>query len=89
MIVKDFLSLETPNIVMLQETKRKTSDKRFVGNVWKFRNKKWDILSTCGTSRGIVMIWDSNEFNYSKMVFRPFLVTIKLSLDKRESFGPH
>ena len=39
-VVKDFISLETLDIVMLQETKGETSDRRFVSNVWKVSNKE-------------------------------------------------
>lgn len=38
-VVKDFISLETLDIVMLQETKGETCDRRFVSNVWKVSNK--------------------------------------------------
>lgn len=38
-VVKDFISLETLDIVMLQETKGETCDRRFVSNVWKVSNE--------------------------------------------------
>ena len=39
-VVKDFLCLENPNVVLLQETKRKSRDRRFVSTVWRVRNKQ-------------------------------------------------
>ena len=36
-VVKDFLCHETPNVVMLQETKRETCDT--LGSVWKVKKK--------------------------------------------------
>ena len=32
-VVKDFLRLENPHVVMIQETKRVVCDRRFVGSV--------------------------------------------------------
>ena len=39
-VVKDFLQLENPEVVMFQETKREVCDRRFVGSVWLVRNKE-------------------------------------------------
>ena len=36
--VKDFLKTVNPEIVMLQETKKETCDRRFVGSVWNGRD---------------------------------------------------
>ena len=33
MVVKDFLRLQNPDVVMLQETKGEVCDRRFVGSV--------------------------------------------------------
>ena len=32
-VIKDFLCLENPDVVLLQETKRESCDQRFVGSV--------------------------------------------------------
>ena len=32
-VIKDFLCLENPDVVLLQETKRESCDRRFVGSV--------------------------------------------------------
>ena len=55
-VVKDFLRLENPNVVMIQERKREVCDRRFVGSVWSVRNKEWVALPDCGASRGILII---------------------------------
>ena len=55
-VVKDFLRLEKPDVVMMQETKKAKCDRRFVGSVWTIRNKKWTPLSACGASGGILII---------------------------------
>ena len=38
-VIKDFLRLENPDVVMIQETKKEKCDRRFVGSVWTVRNK--------------------------------------------------
>nr|CAN81837.1 hypothetical protein VITISV_001932 [Vitis vinifera] len=43
-VVKDFLRLENPDVVMFRETKRDVCDRRFVGSVWSVRNKEWAAL---------------------------------------------
>ena len=55
-MVKDFLRLKNPDVVMFQETKREVCDRRFVGSVWLVRNKEWAALPTCGASGGILII---------------------------------
>ncbi|KAL6337229.1 hypothetical protein AAG906_036543 [Vitis piasezkii] len=60
-VVKDFLRLQNPDVVMFQETKREECDRRFVGSVWSVRNKEWAILPACEASGGILIIWDSKK----------------------------
>ena len=55
-MVKDFLRLENPNVVMFQETKREVCDRKFVGSVWSVRNMEWAALLARGDLRGILII---------------------------------
>ena len=55
-VVKDFLRLENPNVVMFQETKREVCDRKFVGSVWSVRNKEWAALPARGVLGGILII---------------------------------
>ena len=82
----DFLCHENLDIVMLQVTKRESWDRRFVGSVWKARNKKWAVLSACGASGGVGIIETSNKFNCSKVVLASFSVTSQLNSDEEETF---
>ncbi|KAL6326022.1 hypothetical protein AAG906_038514 [Vitis piasezkii] len=70
-VVKDFLQLENPNVVMFQETKREVCDRRFVGSVWSVRNKEWATLPACGALGGILIIWDSNKLSNEEVHFFP------------------
>ncbi|RVW77863.1 hypothetical protein CK203_054361 [Vitis vinifera] len=52
-VVKNFLRLEIPDIVMIQETKNVECDRRFVGSVWTVRNKEWAALPAYGASENL------------------------------------
>ena len=53
-VVKYFLRSENPDVVMIQETKKKC-DRKFVGSVWTVRTKDWVALPTYGASGGILI----------------------------------
>ena len=55
-VVKDFLRLENPDVVMFQETKREVCDRKFVGSVWSVRNMEWAALLARGDLGGILII---------------------------------
>ena len=55
-VVKDCLCHENPNVVMLQETKRESCDRRFVGSVCKVKNKEWATFLACGVSGGVTIL---------------------------------
>ncbi|RVX20328.1 Transposon TX1 uncharacterized 149 kDa protein [Vitis vinifera] len=83
--IKDFLRLEKPDVVMIQETKKEKCDKRLVGSVWTVRNKDWVILSACGASGGILFIWDSKKLSKEEVVLGSFSISVKFVL---EGCGP-
>ncbi|KAJ9678294.1 hypothetical protein PVL29_020454 [Vitis rotundifolia] len=80
-VVKDFLRLENPDVVMIQETKKEECDRRFVGSIWTVRNKEWAVLLACGASGGILIIWDSNKLHSEEVVIGSFSVSVKFALD--------
>ena len=84
--VKEFLKTVKPDIVMLQETKKETCDRRFVGSVWNGRDVEWAVLPACGSSGSIVIIWDSSKFKCSDVVLGSFSVTVKLCSEEEGSF---
>ena len=85
-IVRNFLSSQNPNVVMLQETKREIWDRRFMSSVWKGRSMEWAALPACGASRGIVIMWDSNKFKCTEKVLGSFSVTVKLNSSEEGPF---
>ncbi|KAJ9701108.1 hypothetical protein PVL29_006452 [Vitis rotundifolia] len=84
-VVKDFLRLQNPDVVMLQETKREVCDRRFVGSVWSVRNKEWAALPACGASGGILIIWDSKKMSSEEVIIGSFSVSVKFLM---EGCGP-
>ena len=80
-VVKDFLCLENPDVVMFQETKKEVCDRKFVGSVWSVRNKEWAALPARGVLGGILIIWDSKKLCSEKVVIDSFYVSIKFLLD--------
>ena len=80
------MSSQELDIVMLCETKRETWDRRFVGSVWKGRNKEWVDLLARGASGGIVILWDSNKFKCTEKVLGSFSLIVKLNFDEDGSF---
>ena len=80
-VVKYFLHLENPDVVMFQETKREVCDRRFVGSVLSVRNKEWASLSACGALGGISIICDSKKLCNEEVVISSFSVLVKFVLD--------
>ncbi|RVW90400.1 Transposon TX1 uncharacterized 149 kDa protein [Vitis vinifera] len=94
-VVKNFLSSEKPDVVMIQETKKEECDRRLVGSVWSVRNKDWAALPASGASGGILIIWDSKKLRREEVVLGSFSVSIKFAMDGCESlwlsavYGPN
>ena len=80
-MVKDFLRLENPDVVMIQETKKMECNRRFVDSVWTVRNKEWAAFPACGALGGILIIWDSKKLRNEEVVIRSFSVSVKFALD--------
>ena len=80
-MVKDFLRLENPDVVMIQETKKMECYRRFVGSIWMVRNKEWAAFPASGASGGILIIWDSNKLRSEEVVIGSFSISVKFALD--------
>lgn len=52
-VIKEFLKVYQPDIVMLQETKSDLCDRSSIKSIWGSHFCKWDILPSCGRSGGI------------------------------------
>ena len=85
-VVKDCLCLENPDVVLLQETKREFCHKRFVGSVWKVRNKQWAVLLASRALGGVEIFWDALKFKCLEVVLGSISVTVKLESEEEGSF---
>lgn len=56
--VSEIVCKENPDVLIVQEMKRREIDRKFVGNIWKSRFKEWAYLPAVGCSGGILLIWD-------------------------------
>ena len=56
-----------------------------MGSVWKGRSREWIVLPTCGASRGIVIMWDSNKLKYIEKVLGSFFIIVKLNSSEEGS----
>ena len=43
-----------------------------MASVWSGRTKEWAAFLACGTSRGVVIIWDSCKYNVQRLFYDPF-----------------
>ena len=51
-LVKEFLEVQDPEVVMLQETKRESWNRRFLGSIWRGRDRDWADLGGGGGGGG-------------------------------------
>ena len=77
-VVKDFLSQENRDAIMLQETKRESWDRQFMSSVWKVINKEWVALPASGTSGGEAIVWDALKCRCLEVVLGSFTIIVKL-----------
>ena len=84
--MKDFLCHENPDVVLLQETKRESCDRRFVSSVWKVKNKDYVVLPTSKASRGVGIFRDALRFKSLEVVLGSFSITIKLKSEVKGAF---
>ncbi|RVW55306.1 hypothetical protein CK203_089046 [Vitis vinifera] len=68
------------------ETKQESWDRRFVGSVWRVRNKEWAILPASKTLGRVAILWDALRFKCSEVILGSFSVTVKLESEDDGSF---
>ncbi|KAM1105783.1 hypothetical protein ACFX13_002765 [Malus domestica] len=55
-----------PNIIILQETKKTSIDRRLVVSVWGSRFKEWIFAPAQGSSGGIAVIWNTKHISVTE-----------------------
>ena len=84
--IKEVICREDPDIVVLQEVKKESVDRRFVASVWKSRFKEWLLLPLIGRSGGILMMWDTRRVKITKNLIRDFSISICIRMDNLEEW---
>ncbi|XP_071727948.1 uncharacterized protein [Rutidosis leptorrhynchoides] len=68
---------ESPDIVLIQETKRNQVDDKWVERLWGSRDFNFVQKPKVGKSGGMLIIWDPNAFKVEEAVEKPHLLAIK------------
>lgn len=66
--IKALIGKETPDLVVLQEVKRESVNRGFIGSIWSSRFKEWILLP----AGGILVIWDSRRLKVSENLVGEF-----------------
>lgn len=56
-LIKDLLSRENPDLVILQESKLTKVDRGMIKSVWSSRHVGWVTLEAMGSVGGILIMW--------------------------------
>ncbi|KAB2604689.1 hypothetical protein D8674_026624 [Pyrus ussuriensis x Pyrus communis] len=67
-----------PDIIILQETKTASIDKKLEASVWGSRFKEWVFAPAQGRSGGIVVIWNIKHILVVESLVGAFSVSIKI-----------
>ena len=65
-----------PDLVVLQEIKRKMIDHAFLVSIWRSRFKEWVVLAAIGRSGGILVIWDVRSLKIKDALVGGFSVSV-------------
>ena len=79
--IKEVISKEDPDIVVLQEVKKGNVDRKFVASVWRLRFKEWILITSVGRSGSILMMWDTRRVKVTDNLIGEFSVSICLKMD--------
>ena len=84
--IKEVISKEDPDMVVLQEVKKEIVDRRFVGSIWKSRFKESILLPSVWTSGGILVVWDSRRLKVTENLIGDFSVSIRVKMENFEAW---
>ena len=84
--IKEVISKEDLDILVLQEVKKENVDRRFVGSVWRLRFKEWILLPAVGRAGGILLVWDSRRVKVIENFIGDFSVSIRLRMDNTDEW---
>lgn len=75
-MVKDLICLANPDIVVLQETRLNSLDRKVIKVIWSSRRIGWLALDAVNSAGGIVMMWKEDSISVSDSLVGIFSISI-------------
>ena len=82
--IKNLLKKLNPDIVLIQETKRKEIDSCIIKALWSSKGIGWELVEAIGRSRGLLIIYDESKLSIIKVLKRDYSLSIKCSTINRK-----
>uniref|UniRef100_A0A803QQM3 Reverse transcriptase domain-containing protein n=1 Tax=Cannabis sativa TaxID=3483 RepID=A0A803QQM3_CANSA len=82
--IKATICKANPDLVILQEVKRATVDRRFIGSIWRSRFKAWILLPALGRSGGTLLIWDTRTISVLDSLVGEFSISVLINAEGKE-----
>uniref|UniRef100_A0A803P8A0 Reverse transcriptase domain-containing protein n=1 Tax=Cannabis sativa TaxID=3483 RepID=A0A803P8A0_CANSA len=82
--IKATICKANPDMVILQEVKRATVDRRFIGSIWRSRFKAWILLPAIGRSGGTLLIWDTRIISVLDSLVGEFSISVLINAEGKE-----
>lgn len=76
-LIKETIKKARIDIVMIQETKLKVINQKWVRSIWSSWNKNWAYLPSFGASGGQLIIWKDEIFEHLDILPRAYTLSIK------------
>lgn len=84
--IKELISKEKPDVVILQEVKRESICALMISAIWGVRYKDWAFLPSIGKSEGILIIWDVRVMKALNCISGNFLLSLRMETSAGESW---
>ena len=75
-----------PDMVVLQEVKKESVDRRFVGSIWRSRFNEWTLLPSVGRLGGILLVWDCRRVKVIENLIGNFSMSICVKMENFEEW---
>ncbi|TYK02777.1 Transposon TX1 uncharacterized [Cucumis melo var. makuwa] len=72
-----FIKHCSPDVVMIQESKKDTLNSVFIKSLLSFMDIGWDFVAPVGSYEGILTMWDSSKIWITEVIKRRFSLSIK------------
>ena len=77
--VRNLIRKWRPDVVCLQKTKMGLINRVVIRSLWGGQHVDWSYLGSCGASRGVLLMWDTQVVNKLEEAMGRFLVSCKFT----------